>query len=90
MSHYQPFLLTSALVLAGLLALVAASVVLGADPGAAPSTTPTALLESGDLRSGGEGPGLVGNPLLILGAVVLLGSATAVVTVLIARLLQRD
>jgi hypothetical protein len=48
------------------------------------------VLEAGDLRSEGEGPGLVGNPLLILGAVVLLGFATAVATAIIARLLQRD
>ena len=76
------------LVLGGLL-LVAASVVVGADPSAAPTTIPADVLEGGDPRSG-VGPGLVGNPLLILGAVVLLGVATAAVTVLVARLLQRD
>jgi hypothetical protein len=63
--------------------------VLGIDPTASPSMIP-AVLEGGDLRSEGEGPGLVGSPLLILGAVVLLGVVTATATVLIAHLLQRD
>ena len=66
---------------AGLLAALA----LGADPSAIPSAAPV-VLESGDLRSDGAGPGLVGNPLLILGAVVALGVATAVVTFTVARL----
>jgi hypothetical protein len=73
------------------LALVAlAAVSLGADPSADPSPVPGDLLAGGDLRSEGEGPGLVGNPLLILLAVVGLGLATAAVTVLLARLAQRD
>ncbi len=59
---------------------------LGADPSAAP----TEVLASGDLRSEGEGPGLVGNPLLILVAVVGLGLATAGVTLLIVRLARHD
>lgn len=83
-------LFTLVLALAALLVLVAAVTVSGAEPGASPSMTPAAVLEGGDLRSEGAGPGLVGNPLLILGAVVLLGAATAAVTVLITRLLQRD
>ena len=58
----------------------------GADPSAVPSAAPVVVLESGDLRSDGAGPGLVGNPLLILGAVVALGVATAVVTFTVARL----
>jgi hypothetical protein len=84
----RPFALAP--VLAALLVLIAAVAVLGIDPTASPSMTPAAVLEGGDLRSEGEGPGLVGNPLLILGAVVLLGVVTATATVLIAHLLQRD
>ncbi len=83
-----------------LLALAAAA--LGAEPSASPSMAsslvPTAapsaasevLLESGDLRSEGEGPGLGGSPLLIVGAVVLLGLVTAGLTLVLVRLLQRD
>ena len=66
------------------------SAALGAEPSAAPTMDPQAVLEGGDLRTDGEGPGLVGNPLLILGAVVLLGVATALVTVFVVRLFQRD
>ena len=76
----------AAAVLTALAVLVVASLALGADPGA----TPADLLESGDLRSEGEGPGLIGNPLLILLAVVGLGLATAVVTMLVVRLSRRD
>ena len=48
-----------------------------ADPGTAPLASPAPLLTSGDLRSEGSGPGLVGNPVLILGGVVLLGLSGA-------------
>jgi len=70
--------------LVGLLTL--AAVALGADP----SAPPVEVLESGDLRSEGDGPGLVGNPLLILVAVIGLGLATALATALMARLSRRD
>ena len=79
---------------AAVLALVAllglAALSLGADPTATPSASPTEVLTGGDLRSEGEGPGLVGNPLLILLAVAGLGLATVAVTVLLVRLTQRD
>ncbi|MEX1295062.1 MAG: hypothetical protein AB1Z67_02715 [Candidatus Limnocylindrales bacterium] len=71
---------------AALLVLLVAAVVAGAEPAA----TAAAVLETGDLRSEGEGPGLVGNPLLILVAVVGLGLASAGVTVLLARLTRRS
>jgi hypothetical protein len=58
-----------------------------ADPTAAP--TAQAELAAGDLRSEGAGPGLVGNPLLILGAVVVLGLATALATAVLLRLTRR-
>lgn len=57
---------------------------------AEPTSVPTELLEGGDLRSEGEGPGLVGNPLLILLAVVGLGLVTAGATALLARLVRSD
>ncbi len=55
-----------------------------------PTAAPIEVLEGGDLRSEGEGPGLVGNPLLILLAVVALGLVTVGVTVLLVRLDGRD
>jgi hypothetical protein len=87
----RPFVLALGLAIlaAGLLVALA----FGADPSAAPSalasTASAAVLESGDLRSEGTGPGLVGNPLLILGAVAALGLGTAALTLVIARLAQR-
>lgn len=75
-----------ATVIALMVVLLAAAAALGADPTAVPAE----LLESGDLRSEGEGPGLVGNPLLILLAVVGLGLATAAITLLVARFTLRD
>ena len=63
-----------------------ATAALGADP----SATPAEVLAGGDLRSEGEGPGLVGNPLLILVAVVGLGLATAGGTALMVRLTRHD
>jgi len=81
--------LRSVAVAVGLAMVAAGSLVAlawGADPSAIPSAAPVVVLEGGDLRSDGAGPGLVGNPLLILGAVVALGVATAVVTFAVARL----
>lgn len=73
------------------LALVACCLLAISAVGADPTLAPSAglVLEGGDLRSEGTGPGLVGNPLLILGGVVLLGLATALVTVLLLRLTRR-
>lgn len=67
------------------------AVALGADPSALPtaSASPSNLLASGDLRSEGAGPGLVGNPLLIIAAVVALAAGTAIVTFLIVRVTTR-
>ena len=69
--------------------MLLAAVSLGADPTPSPSPLPQVVLESGDLRSEGEGPGLVGNPILILGGVVILGLATAFLTTLVLRLTRR-
>jgi hypothetical protein len=43
-----------------------------------------------DPRSEGEGPGLEGEPLIILAAVVLLGAAAAAGTVVYSRLTRDD
>lgn len=83
MSHLQATAIAAALALLAL--LLVAAVAIGAEPTAVP-----AVFEGGDLRSDGEGPGLVGNPLLILLAVLGLGLATAAVTALVVRLTQRD
>jgi len=82
--------LLMAAALLALAILAGAAIGLGADPTASPSVVPADVLASGDLRSEGEGPGLVGNPLLILVAVVGLGLVTAAVTVLLVRLTRRD
>ena len=81
--------LVLALCLAVAAAVVVAVATLAADPSLLPTASPVALLEGGDLRSEGSGPGLVGNPLLILGAVVALGVGTVLVTLLVARLTRR-
>ena len=76
-----------------LLAAVTVAADISADPSLLPSVRPEAttagLLAGGDPRSEGEGPGLVGQPLLILLAVVGLGLVTAGATALIARLWHR-
>ena len=56
---------------------------------ASPAATAAPVEEpvvSGDPRSDGEGPGIVGSPLVILLGVVFLGLLTAVVTILVVRL----
>ena len=75
----------AATMLALLLAALLAWPTLAADP----TATPGALLAGGDPRSEGGGPGLVGSPLGVLLAVVVLGVATALVTVVLARLSRR-
>lgn len=85
--RYRPLLLAMCLAIAAVVGLAAAT--LAADPSLLPTEPPLALLEGGDLRSDGGGPGLVGNPLLILGAVVVLGVGTVLVTLLVARLTRR-
>ena len=69
-----------------------AAVTLGAEPApdAVPSTPSLTLLEGGDPRSEGQGPGLVGSPLAILLGVIVLGIATAALTAVIALLTRRD
>jgi len=82
--------LTAGLLVAGLACLAVALIVSvlplllpTAALGASPSPT---IAPVGDTRSSGEGPGLVGQPLVIAFGVVLLGLASAGVAVLYARL----
>jgi hypothetical protein len=67
------------LVLALALATGLPGPVVAADP------TPTAGA-GGDPRSAGEGPGLVGDPLLAIGGVVVVGFGSVVLTVVYVRL----
>jgi hypothetical protein len=52
-----------------------------------PAATPAVevTIVTGDPRSDGQGPGLVGEPLLVLAGIFLVGLATVVATVVIAR-----
>jgi hypothetical protein len=55
---------------------------------ASPTPVPTlaaTTIDAGDPRSDGQGPGLVGEPLLVLAGIVLVGVATVVGTIVIAR-----
>lgn len=61
------------------LALTAASLALAAEPAATPGT-------GGDPRSPGQGPGLVGDPLFAIGAVVLVALTTVVLTLAYVRM----
>lgn len=63
---------------------------IAAQPSLEPTMTAEVVLRGGDPRSEGEGPGVVGSPLVILAGVVALGLATVLVTVVLARLSQRD
>ncbi len=62
-----------------------------ASPSRAQGPQPSAatVIVAGDPRSDGEGPGLVGSPIEIALAVVLLGSVTVAGTVLVLRLTRR-
>jgi hypothetical protein len=65
--------------------LVLGVVAMAAEPASTPS-----IVAGGDPRSEGTGPGLVGSPLVVLGAVIALGVATALVTVVLARMTRRS
>ncbi len=57
----------------------------GPGPAAAASPAPTTI-SGGDPRSAGEGPGLVGTPVVAVGVVVILGVAAALATLAWVRL----
>jgi hypothetical protein len=69
-----------------LVAMPAAPLPVARSVAAGPSPTPA---YAGDPRSSGEGAGLVGQPLLALGAVLTIGLASAGVTLLYVRLTAR-
>jgi hypothetical protein len=60
-----------------------------ASPAPQPSPTP-GFLDTGDPRSNGQGPGLVGSPFAVAFGVVLLGVIAAGGTLLYVRLTQPD
>jgi hypothetical protein len=66
-------------VLAVVLLLLSVTIVLGASPEPSPAG-------AGDTRSAGEGPGLVGAPLLAIGGVVAIGAASLLATLGYVRL----
>lgn len=61
--------------------LATAATVLGADPTASPA--------GGDVRTTPAAPGVVGDPLLAIAGVVIVGLATVAITLLAARLTAR-
>jgi len=52
--------------------------------------TPADIVLTGDPRSDGAGPGIVGSPLAILLGVIALGLATVAITLVLSRLSRRD
>ena len=56
---------------------------------AALAATPTPGAEAGDPRSSGQGPGLVGDPLFAVLAVVVIGVTAVIVTVAWIRVTDR-
>ena len=52
---------------------------------ASAAASPDPGLQPGDPRSDGQGPGIVGEPLLVLVGILLIGVATVVATIVVAR-----
>jgi hypothetical protein len=71
-----------AVTLAVLTATCCAAVALAADPS-------PVLIDPFDPRAEGEGPGIVGSPLIVAAAVILLGLAAAAMTAAYVRLTRR-
>lgn len=89
--------LAPALVIGLWLVLASSGFVGAASPEPSPGAVATAapeptagIIGSGDPRSNGQGPGLVGSPFAILVGVVLLGLATAGGTLLFVRMTRED
>jgi hypothetical protein len=70
-------------------AALATAVVRLAIATAALAATPTPGAEAGDPRSSGQGPGLVGDPLFAVLAVVVIGATAVLVTLAWIRLTAR-
>lgn len=77
-------------VLALLLLLLPGGPAAATSPDASPRAGDPGVIGTGDPRSEGEGPGLVGSPLLVALGVVALGLVTAAVTVVAVRLTRPD
>ena len=58
-------------------------------PGETASPGPSSIIDTGDPRSNGQGPGLVGSPFAILVGVIVLGLVTAAGTALYLRVSDR-
>lgn len=54
------------------------------------SASPEPPIVAGDPRSEGEGPGIMGSPVVIALGVVALGVVTAAVTLLVLRLTRQE
>lgn len=65
--------------------VVALLVVLAVAPAVALAASPEPVVGSGDARSDGGGPGIVGSPVAIALGVVLLGVITAAGTLVVVR-----
>jgi hypothetical protein len=74
---------------AALVVVVLLALALTAGPAGATSPDPSPPAAGGDPRSEGQGPGLVGQPLLAIGGVVGLGLVSLVATVAYVRLTDR-
>jgi hypothetical protein len=77
-------LLAAALLLAG------TTPALPASPSPDVEATRAPIIVTGDPRSEGEGPGLMGSPLAVLAGVLALGIVTAALTVVVVRLTRRE
>jgi hypothetical protein len=66
--------------------LSAPGAVSAASPQPAAPPSPEPVVGSGDSRSDGQGPGLVGSPVVIAAGVVVLGAITAAGTLVVLRL----
>ena len=71
------------------LAIVLLAMAIAAGPVGATSPDPSPPAAGGDPRSEGQGPGLVGQPLLAIGGVLGLGLISLVATVAYVRLTDR-
>jgi hypothetical protein len=80
---------TRTVVLAGVVAVVVSLAILGSPAGATAASPSPTEPPVGDTRSSGEGAGFVGQPLLAVGAVILVGLLAAGATLAYVRLTDR-
>ena len=81
--------IVTGLLLATLLSGSRAAAASPSEEPSAGSSPSTSIIDTGDSRSNGQGPGLVGSPFAIAIGVVLLGAATAGATLLYVRITDR-